>query len=132
MKLHHIGIVVPKIHDSIGELTKFLKFETIGIPTLIGSQKVNVCFMKLGDINLELIEPVEKNSPVSSFLSDGGGFHHLCFEVKDINEKISELEKSGARLLIKPVLGFEERQIAFLYLNMKNTNFNLIELATEK
>jgi methylmalonyl-CoA/ethylmalonyl-CoA epimerase len=88
--------------------------------------------MKLGDINLELIEPVEKNSPVSSFLSDGGGFHHLCFEVKDINEKISELEKSGARLLIKPVLGFEERQIAFLYLNMKNTNFNLIELATEK
>ena len=132
MKLHHIGIVVPKIHDSIGELTKFLTFETIGIPTLIGSQKVNVCFMKLGDINLELIEPVEKNSPVSSFLSDGGGFHHLCFEVKDINEKISELEKSGARLLIKPVLGFEERQIAFLYLNMKNTNFNLIELATEK
>lgn len=132
MKLHHIGIVVPKIHDSIGELTKFMKFDTIGIPTLIGSQKVNVCFMKLGDINLELIEPVEKNSPVSSFLSDGGGFHHLCFEVKDINEKISELEKNGARLLVKPVLGFEERQIAFLYLNMKNTNFNLIELATEK
>ena len=132
MKLHHIGIVVPKIHDSIGELTKFLKFETIGIPTLIGSQKVNVCFMKLGDINLELIEPVEKNSPVTSFLSDGGGFHHLCFEVKDINEKISELENNGARLLVKPVLGFEERQIAFLYLNMKNTNFNLIELATEK
>ena len=130
MKLHHIGIVVPKIHDSIGELTKFLKFETIGIPTLIGSQKVNVCFMKLGDINLELIEPVEKNSPVTSFLSDGGGFHHLCFEVKDINEKISELENNGARLLVKPVLGFEERQIAFLYLNMKNTNFNLIELAT--
>ena len=132
MKLHHIGIVVPKIHDSIGELTKFLKFETIGIPTLIGSQKVNVCFMKLGDTNLELIEPAEKNSPVTSFLSEGGGFHHLCFEVKDIDKKISELEKNGARLLIKPVLGFEERQIAFLYLNMKNTNFNLIELATEK
>ena len=132
MKLHHIGIVVPKIHDSIGELTKFLKFEIIGIPTLIGSQKVNVCFMKLGDINLELIEPVKKNSPVTSFLSEGGGFHHLCFEVKDINEKINELEKNGARLLVKPVLGFEERQIAFLYLNMKNTNFNLIELASEK
>ena len=88
--------------------------------------------MKLGDINLELIEPAENDSPVSSFLSDGGGFHHLCFEVKDINTTIAELEKNGARLLVKPVLGFEDRLIAFLYLNMKNTNFNLIELATEK
>ena len=132
MKIHHIGIVVPKINDSLGELTKFLKFDTIGLPTLIGTQKVNVCFMKLGDINLELIEPAENDSPVSSFLSDGGGFHHLCFEVKDINTTIAEFEKNGARLLVKPVLGFEDRLIAFLYLNMKNTNFNLIELATEK
>ena len=89
MKIHHIGIVVPKINDSLGELTKFLKFDTIGLPTLIGTQKVNVCFMKLGDINLELIEPAENDSPVSSFLSDGGGFHHLCFEVKDINTTIA-------------------------------------------
>jgi len=132
MKLHHIGIVVPKIQDSIGELVKFLKFDTIGIPTLIGSQKVNVCFLKMGSINLELIEPAEKNSPVDSFLSEGGGFHHMCFEVDDINQKINELEKNGARLVVKPVTGFENRLIAFLYLNMKNTNCNLIELVTSK
>lgn len=132
MKLHHIGIVVPKIQDSIGELVKFLKFDTIGIPTLIGSQKVNVCFLKMGSINLELIEPAEKNSPVDSFLSEGGGFHHMCFEVDDINQKINELEKNGARLVVKPVTGFENRLIAFLYLNMKNTNCNLIELAEKK
>ena len=132
MKIHHIGIVVPTINDSLAELTKILKFDTIGVPTLIGSQKVNVCFMKLGQINLELIEPAENDSPIADFASKGGGFHHLCFEVKDINSTIDELERHGARLLVKPVLGFEDRMIAFLYLNMKNTNFNLIELATEK
>ena len=132
MKLHHIGIVVPKIQDSIGELVKFLKFDTIGIPTLIGSQKVNVCFLKMDNINLELIEPAEKNSPVDSFLSDGGGFHHLCFEVDNINQKINELEKNGAQLIVKPIIGFENRLIAFLDLNMKNTNCNLIELVTSK
>ena len=26
MKLHHIAIVVPKIQDSLGELTKYFKF----------------------------------------------------------------------------------------------------------
>ena len=131
MKLHHIGIVVPKINDSIGDLTKFLKFDTIGIPTLVGSQKVNVCFLKIGTINLELIEPAEKDSPISSFLSNGGGFHHLCFEVDDIDKKINELEKNGAQLIVKPVLGFENRLISFLHLNMKNTNCNLIELVTK-
>ena len=131
MNLHHIGIVVPKINDSIGDLTKFLKFDTIGIPTLVGSQKVNVCFLKIGPINLELIEPAEKDSPISSFLSNGGGFHHLCFEVDDIDEKINELEKNGAQLIVKPVLGFENRLISFLHLNMKNTNCNLIELVTK-
>ena len=131
MKLHHIGIVVPKINDSIGDLTKFLKFDNIGIPTLVGSQKVNVCFLKIGAINLELIEPAEKDSPISSFLSNGGGFHHLCFEVDDIDKKIHELEKNGAQLIVKPVLGFENRLISFLHLNMKNTNCNLIELVTK-
>lgn len=132
MKLHHIGIVVPKIQESVGELSKYLKFETISLPTLIGSQKVNICFLNVGEIYLELIEPVSNDSPVSNFLDKGGGFHHLCFEVKDIYKQIEELEKNGARLVVKPVTGFENRLVAFVLLNMKNTKCNLIELAEEK
>jgi len=132
MKLHHIGIVVPKIQDSLGELEKYLKFETISLPTLIGSQKVNVCFLKIGESYLELIEPASGDSPISNFLNKGGGFHHLCFEVRDIHKKISELEKKGARIMVKPVLGFENRLTAFVLLNMRNTKCNLIELAEEK
>lgn len=132
MKLHHVGIVVPKIQDSLGELTRFLTFETIGIPTLIGSQKVNVCFLKIGESYLELIEPTSDDSPVSNFVSKGGGFHHLCFEVQDIHKEIKNLEKRGARVLVKPVVGFENRLIAFILLNMKNTKCNLIELVEEK
>jgi len=132
MKLHHIGIVVPKIQDSIGELTKYFKFETINVPSLIGSQRVNVCFLKIGEVYLELIEPAGNDSPISNFLDKGGGFHHLCFEVKDIQKNLQELEKKGARVIVKPVIGFENRLIAFVLLNMKNTRCNLIELAEEK
>jgi len=132
MKLHHIGIVVPKIQDSLGELEKYLKFETISLPTLIGSQKVNVCFLKIGESYLELIEPASDDSPISNFLNKGGGFHHLCFEVRNIHKKIAELEKKGARVVVKPVLGFENRLTAFVLLNMRNTKCNLIELAEEK
>jgi len=133
MKLHHVGIVVQNIQDSLGDLTKYLEFETIGVPTLIGSQRVNVCFLKMGEPYLELIEPADENSPVSNFLSvEGGGFHHLCFEVKDIHKEIEILLRKGARLVVEPVEGFEARLIAFLFLNMKNTKCNLIELAEER
>ena len=132
LKLHHIGIVVENIKKSLGELTEFLEFDKINVPTLVGSQKVNVCFLKTGGTNIELIEPAEKNSPVTNFVQKGGGFHHLCFEVEDIDNEIENMVQKGARVIVKPTIGFENRLIAFLLLNMKNTNCNLIELAEEK
>ena len=40
--------------------------------------------------------------------------------------------KKSARLIVEPVKGFDNRLIAFLILNMKNTNSNLIELVEVK
>ena len=132
MKIHHIGIVVNNIQDSLGEFSKFIKFDETTIPTLVGSQKVNVCFMKFGELSIELIEPVGDDSPVFNFLEKGGGFNHICFEVENLSHTIDEMVKQGGRLIVPSVKGFEGRQTAFIFLNMKKTNFNLIELAEIK
>jgi len=128
MKLHHIGIVVPKIKESIGEITNYIKFETISTTIPVQSQKVNICFLKIGEPFLELIEPVEKDSPVYDFAKNGGGIHHLCFEVSNIHDQLKNMEQKGATVLVKPVIGFDNRLIAFVDLNMKNTKCGLIEL----
>ena len=120
------------IQESLGELTKFLNFESTAVPTLVGSQKVNVCFLKTNNVFIELIEPEEENSTISSFIANGGGFHHLCFEVDNIQKEIETMVKNGARVIVEPVKGFDDRLIAFLLLNMKNTNCNLIELVETK
>ena len=132
MKLHHIGIVVENIQKSLGELTKYLDFESTTMPSLVGSQKVNICFLKTNNVFLELIEPAEENSPISNFIKKGGGFHHLCFEVDDIHLELEKMKKNGARIVVDVVKGFEERLTAFVMLDMKNTNCNLIELAEKK
>ena len=132
MELHHIGIVVKNIQKSLGELSEFLDFKETTIPMEIKSQKVNVCFLKTSDVYIELIEPIENDSPVKKFSESGGGFHHLCFEVENIFEDIERMKKSGARVIVEPTKGFEDRLIAFVLLNMKNTNCNLIEFAEEK
>ncbi len=132
MKLHHIGIVVENIQKSLGDLTKYLDFESTTMPSLVGSQKVNICFLKTNNVFLELIEPAEENSPISNFIKKGGGFHHLCFEVDDIHLELEKMKKNGAHIIVDVVKGFEERLTAFVMLDMKNTNCNLIELAEKK
>ena len=132
MKLHHIGIVVENIQKSLGELIKYLDFESTTMPSLVGSQKVNICFLKTNNVFLELIEPAEENSPISNFIKKGGGFHHLCFEVDDIHLELEKMKENGAHIIVDIVKGFEERLTAFVMLDMKNTNCNLIELAEKK
>ena len=132
LKLHHIGIVVQNINESLGEISNFLSFESTSLPTLVGSQKVNICFLKTNSVYIELIEPADPDSPIISFVKEGGGFHHLCFEVDDIQQEIDKMVKNGARLVVAPVKGFEDRLIAFLMLNMKKTKCNLIELVGPK
>lgn len=132
LKIHHFGLVVNNIKDSLGELSNFLTFEKKTISNYIDSQRVNVCFINFGEIKIELIEPAEKKSPVSNFLEKGGGFHHICFEVTNISKSIDEFIQKGARLIVSPTIGFDNNKIAFLFLNMKKTNCNLIELVELK
>ena len=132
MKLHHIGIIVNNIQTSLGELSRYLKFEKTSIPMLVESQKVNVCFLKTSDIYIELIEPIGRDSPVKKISESGGGFHHLCFEVDDIVKETQKMKDNGGRVIVEPIEGFEGRLISFILLNMKNTNCNLIELAQKK
>ena len=117
LKLHHIGIVVKNIQESIGELTKFLNFESTTVPTLVGSQKVNVCFLKTNNVYIELIEPAEENSPISTFTAKGGGFHHICFEVSDIVAASYALERKGMKILGdgKPTEGAHGNPVIFLH-----------------
>jgi len=132
MKLHHVGIVVKNIQESFGEITKFLDFEETTIPVEVESQRVNVCFLKTSDVYIELIEPITDDSPVKKFSESGGGFHHLCFEVENIVEEVEKMRGIGARIIVEPTKGFEGRLVAFVLLNMKNTNCNFIELAEQK
>lgn len=128
MKLHHVGIVVNNIQESLGELKRYLRFETTSAIMPVGSQKVSICLLKIGDPFLELIEPASPDSAISEFAKSGGGIHHLCFEVKDIQTELESLTKKGATILVNPIKGFDERRIAFVDLNTRNTKCGLVEL----
>ncbi|MHB8216275.1 MAG: VOC family protein [Candidatus Sulfotelmatobacter sp.] len=64
------------------------------------SVRIKQAFVQLGDVEVELIQPVAGNSGYKDFLDqNGGGIHHVLFEVGNIDPVIQELGKSGVTVL---------------------------------
>ena len=62
--------------------------------------RIRQAFVQLGDVEVELIQPLEGRSGYSDFLDQtGGGIHHVLFEVSDIDPVIQDLAKSGVTVL---------------------------------
>ncbi len=91
MKFHHIGIVVNNIVNDGKIIENVLRSKKASIPFHDKIQKVNVTFLDVGNFYIELIEPAETETPVTSFLEKNGpGVHHLGFEVEDIESEITK------------------------------------------
>ena len=91
-------------------------------------QHVRVCFLeKEGSPRLELLEPLDEQSPVARTLATAGvSPYHICYEVTDIAAAIETMR--GQRFLLVngpvPACAMDNKRIAFMF--QKNTG--LIEL----
>ena len=132
-KLDHIGVVVENISEFV-KIFHSLGFNGITRPEPDPIQKVAACFIPLGnrkETYIELLEPTHDDSPITKFLKKkGGGLHHLCFEVDDIEGITSGLMRQGFPMVSPPVecVGYDrsfKRQckqatrISFLFLSNK-------------
>ncbi|HOJ43833.1 MAG TPA: VOC family protein [Syntrophorhabdaceae bacterium] len=102
MRLNHIGLIVKDI-DEYKRLFSAIGLDNVTIPACDTTQKVKGIFVDLGFDNqahIEILEPIDETSPVINFLRKrGGGLHHLCFEVEDIEQKSEELVKKGFKMV---------------------------------
>jgi methylmalonyl-CoA/ethylmalonyl-CoA epimerase len=76
-----------------------------------------------------LLDSLDKNSPIHKFLHKRGpGIHHICLEVDNINNAISELKKFKIDILNdSPSIGAEGYKIVFIH--PRSTGGVLVELA---
>jgi len=132
MRLHHIGIVVMDNEKARKNMSSFIPFESVGELEHVPSQQAAIQLLKTGDVYIEFVSPDSVDSRVYKYAQKGGGFHHLCFEVENVEATFDEMVKKGAKPIIKPVIGFENRMTAFVFLPFSDLNCNLIELAEEK
>lgn len=116
--LHHIGYVVPSIAESLERWQATLSVVSVSAIFRDDIQRAQVLFLEFasGGPTLELVEPVGGDSPVAGFLQKGGGLHHLCFEVDDLQEQIRRVKARRGMLLRRPqpAVAFGGRQIAWM------------------
>jgi methylmalonyl-CoA/ethylmalonyl-CoA epimerase len=105
-KLNHIGIAVRDVREA-AEVLCLLGLKRLTTPEPDPIQRVLACFLAGGDehgVHIELIEPTDETSPIAAFLQKrGGGLHHLCFEVDDIDEMTDRLKQKGFPVVSPPV-----------------------------
>jgi len=115
--LNHVGIAVPDIHKAIAFYRDVLGATQITEPKSLPPQGVTFAFVDLPSGQVELIEPYGDKSPITNFLKANpkGGQHHICFEVDDIHEAKTLMEKRGMRVLSEPRIGAHGTLVIFLH-----------------
>jgi methylmalonyl-CoA/ethylmalonyl-CoA epimerase len=116
-RMHHVGFVVANIEACAPGMTHALLADWNNEIFTDPLQRVRVTFLTGGGQSplFELVEPLGQNSPVFRFLSDGGGLHHLCYEVSSISEHLDRIRAAGGVIVsrAKPAVAFGGRLIAW-------------------
>jgi methylmalonyl-CoA/ethylmalonyl-CoA epimerase len=129
-KIEHLGIAVNNLDEAIPLYERLLQ-TTCYKTESVSSEGVNTAFFQIGEAKIELLEANNQNSPIAKFLSKRGeGFHHVAFDVDDIEEELARLQKLDFILLhLSPKEGADNKRIAFLH--PKSTMGMLIELCQD-
>jgi methylmalonyl-CoA/ethylmalonyl-CoA epimerase len=117
--MHHVGFVVSSITAAVPGFMRSLGATWDGRIFEDPAQKVNVTFLvtRPEDARIELVEPSADDSPVLQFLKrQGGGLHHLCYEVNDLEGELAAMRARGAMIAKrpKPAVAFGGRRIGWV------------------
>lgn len=113
--IHHVGIIVEDLGAAV-EKYRALGFEA-GETHRLEEQNVDAVALKAGESWVELISPVDHDSPLGRFLeSRGEGLHHVAYLVDDIDAVLDELAAQGVELIdTRSRIGLHDWRVAFIH-----------------
>ena len=112
-RLVHIGVVVRDMNKTIERLAalgigpfkpRILPpdaQETYRGKPFVPSQRVAIQITQIGNMELELIQPIDGESPHQEFLAQKGeGIQHLGFFVDNLEKEVKHLTAEGSSILL--------------------------------
>jgi methylmalonyl-CoA/ethylmalonyl-CoA epimerase len=124
-RIAHVGIAVADLGAALAFYRDVLGVEPHAPEDVDGARILSLAF---GESEIELLAPLEVDSPIGRFLAKRGpGIHHVCFRVPDLDAALEACRAAGYRLIDEtPRTGAGGRRIAFVH--PKTTAGILLEL----
>lgn len=120
LRLDHVGYAVASISDYVESFVNPL-LDPAGVSKVVEDplQRVRIAFVTLASgERIELIEPLDDDSPVSKYLADRrGGLYHVCYATDSLEQTIDEFRRRRCMLFSgpTPAPAFDGRRVAFLF-----------------
>lgn len=127
MEIDHVAIVVKDLEAALRFYTSTLGFKEI-FREVVYDQGVETVGLEAGGSFVELLRPLDENSPVARYRGEAAAkLHHTAYRVSDIAATLAKLKSAGVRLIDEhPRQGARGSLVAFLH--PKATDGVLIEL----
>lgn len=126
MRIDHIAIVVKDLESALQNFKNVLSISHVDLED-VPTEKVKVAILNLEDTKIELVQPLEPDSPISKFLTEKGeGIHHLAITADDIEKDVERASSNGAKILGGIRNGSYGRKITFIH--PKSVNGVLMEI----
>ena len=115
-RIHHLGYAV----EDVEAASRFYKnnFGVLpGEPEVVEEQGIVATMFGVGESRVELVQPTSPDSPVGRFLaSRGEGFHHVAYQVDDLEAVLTHLRSNGVELIDeRPRIGAGGTRMAFVH-----------------
>jgi methylmalonyl-CoA/ethylmalonyl-CoA epimerase len=113
--IDHVALVVADLQRSAA------LYESLGFTRryheTVADQGVEIVGMRAGDSTIELLLPLQADSPLLAFLGDKESrLHHIAYRVADIEDELARLRAQGTRLIDeRPRRGAHGNLIAFIH-----------------
>jgi methylmalonyl-CoA/ethylmalonyl-CoA epimerase len=114
--IDHIGVAVSDLEAALA-----LYRDGLGMPLVhretVPEQGVEAVLLDVGDGHVELVCPLDPDTPVGKFLQRRGpGLHHVAYRVESVSDTLRACTAAGLRLIDEtPRTGIRGSQVAFLH-----------------
>jgi methylmalonyl-CoA epimerase len=125
-KIHHVAVIVRDLEASLGLYHDKLGLDVDAVMDM-AYDHVTIGFLPVGEAKIELVQPTDNTTGSARFLeTKGEGFHHVCFEVPDVQAALERLAALGLVLIDAAPRKGGEGPVAFIH--PKSCHGVLVEL----
>ena len=126
-KINHIAILVESVEAALPFWRDALGLELHQLEE-VPAESARVAFFPTGESEIELVEPTDPETGLGRYLQKhGGGIHHICLEVPDIEAMMQRLVAYDV-VLINEAPRTRENGTKYAFIHPKSTGGVLVEL----